>query len=117
MILKRTVLSVFAIDCFRRQRLYRKTRCRLSDMSWLSGCWQGRKGTAVLEEIWSKPSGGSMLGYGPYGTGEIARFPSNLCSFAKKTGVWFSYPQPGGGAARFISTQRLFWQAKRHLRI
>ena len=34
----------------------------LEDLSWLTGCWEGRQGDAILEEIWSKPGGGSMLG-------------------------------------------------------
>lgn len=36
----------------------------LEDLSWLTGCWEGRQGDAILEEIWSKPGGGSMLGLG-----------------------------------------------------
>jgi len=32
--------------------------------SWLGGCWEGRQGNVILEEIWSKPAGGSMLGLG-----------------------------------------------------
>jgi hypothetical protein len=31
-------------------------------LSWLSGCWEGRVGEAVVEEIWSKPAGASLLG-------------------------------------------------------
>jgi hypothetical protein len=32
--------------------------------SWLSGCWEGRVGEAVVEEIWSKPAGATLLGLG-----------------------------------------------------
>ena len=42
----------------------------LEDLSWLSGCWEGRQGNAILEEIWSKPAGGSMLGLGRTSEGE-----------------------------------------------
>jgi hypothetical protein len=31
-------------------------------LSWLSGCWEGRVGEALVEEIWSKPAGMSLLG-------------------------------------------------------
>jgi hypothetical protein len=39
-------------------------RASLEDLSWLTGCWEGRQGKAVRDEIWSKPGGGSMLGLG-----------------------------------------------------
>ena len=33
----------------------------LDQLSWLSGCWEGRQGEAFIEELWSKPRGLSML--------------------------------------------------------
>jgi hypothetical protein len=35
----------------------------LNSLSWLSGCWEGRQGEALIEEHWSKPEGQSMLGF------------------------------------------------------
>ena len=34
----------------------------IEKLSWISGCWQGRLGDAILEEHWTKPGGGSLLG-------------------------------------------------------
>ena len=33
-------------------------------LSWLSGCWERRTPTAVVEEHWSSPSGGTLLMFG-----------------------------------------------------
>ena len=41
-----------------------QTKPSLDDLGWLSGCWEGRVRDAVIEEIWSKPGGMSMLGLG-----------------------------------------------------
>lgn len=40
-----------------------QARPPLDSLSWLSGCWEGRQGNAVIEEHWSKPAGQSMLGF------------------------------------------------------
>jgi hypothetical protein len=39
---------------------------RLSDMSWLTGCWESRddKKQRLVTEQWMKPAGGMMLGMG-----------------------------------------------------
>jgi hypothetical protein len=34
----------------------------ISDLNWLSGDWQGTGGRAQVEEHWTQPAGGSMLG-------------------------------------------------------
>ncbi len=31
-------------------------------LAWLAGCWEARAGTATIEEYWSNPRGGSMIG-------------------------------------------------------
>src|SRR5262245_4544929 len=40
-----------------------QTQPPLENLSWLSGCWEGRQGDALVEEHWSKPEGQSMLGF------------------------------------------------------
>lgn len=40
-----------------------QTKPSLDNLSWLSGCWEGRQGEALIEEHWSKPEGQSMLGF------------------------------------------------------
>ena len=41
-----------------------ENKASLADLAWLTGCWEGRQGEAVIEEVWSKPGGASMLGFG-----------------------------------------------------
>ena len=41
-----------------------QTKPTLDQLSWLSGCWEGRQGDSLLEEHWSKPEGESTLGFG-----------------------------------------------------
>ena len=74
-----------------------QTTARLNDLSWLSGCWQGRQGTAVIEEIWSKPGGMSMIGLGR--TVKDNRTVSfEFMQFREENGTLLFLPQPQGGA-------------------
>ena len=69
----------------------------LEDLSWLTGCWEGRQGAASLEEIWSKPGGGSMLGLGR--TVKDNRTVSfEFMQFREENGSLVFLPQPQGGA-------------------
>ena len=68
----------------------------LEDISWLSGCWEGRQGQAIVEEIWSKPGGGSMLGLGR--TVKDHRTVSfEFMQFREENGSLVFLPQPQGG--------------------
>jgi hypothetical protein len=68
----------------------------LEDLSWLSGCWEGRQGDAILEEIWSKPGGRSMLGLGR--TVKNNRTVSfEFMQFREENGTLVFLPQPQGG--------------------
>jgi hypothetical protein len=33
-----------------------------TQLAWLAGCWEGQTGPVRIEEQWSKPAGGTMLG-------------------------------------------------------
>jgi hypothetical protein len=35
----------------------------VSALSWMTGCWATPPGRITIEEQWSKPSGGNMIGY------------------------------------------------------
>ena len=95
MILQRIALPVLVLIVFAGSGLP-QTKTSLSDMAWLSGCWQGRDGAAVLEEIWSKPAGGSMLGLGR--TVRANRTVSfEFMQFREENGSLVFLPQPGGG--------------------
>jgi hypothetical protein len=74
-----------------------QTSASLENVSWLSGCWEGRQGTAVIEEMWSKPAGTSMLGLGR--TVKDNRTVSfEFMQFREENGSLFFLPQPQGGA-------------------
>lgn len=96
MILKRIVLPLFALMFFASGVMPQK-KTSLADMSWMSGCWQGRQGNAVIEEIWSKPSGGSMLGLGRTVRGNRT-VSFEFMQFREDKGSLVFLPQPGGGA-------------------
>ena len=73
-----------------------QTTATLNDLSWLSGCWQGRQGTAVIEEIWTKPGGKSMIGLGR--TVKDDRTVSfEFMQFREENGTLLFLPQPQGG--------------------
>jgi Domain of unknown function (DUF6265) len=96
MIVKRMAFSVLTLLVFAGTGLP-QTKASLSDLSWLSGCWQGREGTAVIEEIWSKPAGGSMLGLGRTVRGNRT-VSFEFMQFREENGSLVFLPQPGGGA-------------------
>ena len=74
-----------------------QTKATVEDLSWLSGCWQGRQGTATVEEIWSKPAGTTMLGLGrTVSNNRTVSF--EFMQFREQDGVLAFLPQPQGGA-------------------
>ena len=70
-----------------------QTKPSVADLFWLSGCWQGRQGTAVIEEMWSKPAGTTMLGLGR--TVKDNRTVSfEFMQFREQNGTLAFLPQP-----------------------
>jgi hypothetical protein len=68
----------------------------LGNLAWLAGCWEGRQGEASIEEIWSKPAGGSMLGLGrTVKGGKTTSF--EFMQFREENGSLVFLPQPQGG--------------------
>jgi hypothetical protein len=96
MLLKRLAISILILLALAGAGLP-QTKASLADMAWLSGCWQGREGNAVIEEIWSKPSGGSMLGMGRTVRGNRT-VSFEFMQFQEDKGSLVFLPQPGGGA-------------------
>ena len=74
-----------------------QTKPSVTDLFWLSGCWQGRQGTAVIEEMWSKPAGTTMLGLGrAVKNNRTVSF--EFMQFREQNGTLAFLPQPQGGA-------------------
>ncbi|MFN2515779.1 MAG: DUF6265 family protein [Pyrinomonadaceae bacterium] len=73
-----------------------QTKGSLGDLAWLSGCWEGRQRDAVIEEIWSKPAGLSMLGLGrTVKNGKTVSF--EFMQIREENGTLVFLPQPQGG--------------------
>ena len=86
------ILLLIALSC----SVQAQTKPSVADLFWLSGCWQGQQGTAVIEEIWSKPAGTSMLGLGR--TVKNNRTVSfEFMQFREQNGTLAFLPQPQGG--------------------
>lgn len=68
----------------------------LDDLAWLSGCWEGRQGDSILEEFWSKPAGGSMLGLSRSIKGDRT-ISYEFMQFRVENGQLIFLPQPQGG--------------------
>jgi hypothetical protein len=68
----------------------------LEQLAWLTGCWEGRQGQAIVEEIWSKPGGGSMLGLGRT-VKEHRTVSFEFMQFREENGSLVFLPQPQGG--------------------
>ena len=73
-----------------------QSKATLTDLAWISGCWEGRQGSAVIEEIWSKPSGGSMIGLGRTVKGNRT-VSFEFMQFREENGSLVFLPQPQGG--------------------
>lgn len=95
MFLRRLVFSVLVLAMFAVSSMA-QTKSSLADFSWLSGCWEGRQRNAVIEEIWSKPGGLSMLGLGR--TVKSNRTTSfEFMQLREENGSVVFLPQPQGG--------------------
>jgi hypothetical protein len=71
-------------------------KASLADLAWLTGCWEGRQGEAVIEEVWSKPGGASMLGFGrTVKGGRTTSF--EFMQIREENGSLIYMPQPQGG--------------------
>jgi uncharacterized protein DUF6265 len=73
-----------------------QTKPSLNDLGWLSGCWEGRVRDAVIEEIWSKPGGMSMLGLGRT-VKENRTVSFEFMQIREENGALVFLPQPQGG--------------------
>ena len=95
MSLKCLVFSVFFLLAFAVAGSA-QSKESLDNLSWLSGCWEGRQGNAVIEEIWSKAAGGSMLGLGRTVGGNLT-ISFEFMQFREESESLVFLPQPQGG--------------------
>jgi hypothetical protein len=56
------VLTALSLLCF--NALAQTPKTAVTDLAWLSGCWESNRNGREINEQWMKPSGGAMLGMG-----------------------------------------------------
>ncbi len=98
--------------------LPKPAQAAMVDMAWLAGAWTGTRGTSSIEERWSPPSGGAMLGVSrTVKSGKMRSF--EYLRVVERDGGLVYVAQPGGySATEFVLTelagQRAVFQNPRH---
>ncbi len=69
----------------------------IDDVAWISGSWESAGGATTMDENWSYPSGGAMLGTGRVVSGGKMKFFEFLRIQVLKGGLTY-VAQPGGGS-------------------
>ncbi len=82
------------------------TTAAIDDMAWLVGAWVGTKGSASIEERWSPPLGGAMLGVSrTVSRGKLSAF--EYLRIVERDGGLIYIAQPGGNPpTEFVLTER-----------
>lgn len=75
------------------------------DIDWLAGAWTGTRRTSAIEERWSPPLGGAMLGVSrTVKGGKMVAF--EYLRIVERDGGLVYVPQPGGGSpTEFVLTE------------
>ena len=80
-------------------------KAAMADMAWLAGAWVGTKGKSSIEERWSPPAGGAMLGV----SRTVSRDRMSAFEFLRlveRDGGLVYIAQPNGGTAtEFVLTE------------
>jgi hypothetical protein len=77
----------------------------IDDLAWLAGAWVGTRGRSAIEERWSPPRGGAMLGLSRTVRGDSMRAFEYLRIVERDGGLVY-IPQPGGGSpTEFVLTE------------
>ena len=72
---------------------------RVDDLAWMSGSWESANGERWLEETWSAPRAGMMLGFARHGVGERLHEFEFVRLQAGEDGVVTYFAQPQGRPA------------------
>ncbi len=76
----------------------------VNEITWLTGCWESQSGDRIVEEQWTAPRGGSMLGVGRTVKG-TALVEYEFVAIRERDNrlVYIAHPS-GQPSAEFIST-------------
>lgn len=80
-------------------------RATMADMAWLAGAWVGTRGTSSIEERWTPPGGGAMLGVSrTVKRGSMVGF--ECLRIVERDGGMVYVAQPGGNPpTEFVLTE------------
>jgi len=81
-------------------------KAAMDDLAWLAGAWVGTRGKSSIEERWSPPLGGAMLGVSrTVSGGRMVAF--EFLRIVERDGGLVYIAQPGGAApTEFVLTER-----------
>lgn len=72
---------------------------RVDDLAWMTGTWESATGERWIEETWSAPRGGTMIGFTRHGVGDaLHEFEFGLLQ-AGEDGIVTYFAQPQGRPA------------------
>ena len=80
---------------------------RIGDLAWMAGRWEGASGERWLEESWSTPRAGMMIGFARHGVGDALREFEFVRLQPGEDGVLTYFAQPQGRPAVPFRLERL----------
>ena len=78
---------------------------RIAQVAWLAGCWELTSGPRVVEEQWTRPRGGLMLGLGRTVRGDSLVEYEQVRIFERGGRLIYGASPSGQAPAEFESTQ------------
>jgi hypothetical protein len=78
---------------------------RVAQVAWLAGCWELTSGARVVEEQWTRPRGGLMLGVGRTVRGDSLVEYEQVRIFERGGRLVYGASPSGQAPAEFESTQ------------
>jgi len=77
---------------------------RVAQVAWMAGCWELTSGTRVVEEQWTRPRGGLMLGVGRTVRGDSLIEYEQVRLFERDGHLVYAAAPSGQTPAEFVST-------------
>jgi hypothetical protein len=82
-----------------------RTTPRVTEVAWLAGCWERTSGKRIVEEQWTRPRGGLMLGVGRTVQGDSLVEYEQVRLFERGGTLVYAAAPSGQTPAEFQSTE------------